>query len=165
MGRLVSACIPFTYLWRFILCWGSLTFCWQDQLFVPFPSFVALQPLIPGSSSAPDTINQTAALHQSSGLPHRAALPAACCWKGARQLDHKGKSLPQVLHNYYPVVDVLVNMGSISSNFYDSQQAFSQGHWYRRNRHNQPQPELWSGSGLWQQWLQGVRVLLAPAQR
>lgn len=63
---------------------------------MPFPCLVAFQPAIPGSSSAPDTFFQTAASHCCGTLPHRTTLPTACHWKGTRQLDLKGKSLPQV---------------------------------------------------------------------
>lgn len=61
-----------------------------------FPSLMAFQPAITGYSSAPDAFRQTAALHRPGALPHRITLPAACHWKGACQLDQKGKSLPQV---------------------------------------------------------------------
>lgn len=64
---------------------------------MPFPSLVAFQPVTPTPSTAASTFSQTAALHQSGGLLHRTTLPAARRWKGARQLDQKGKSLPQVV--------------------------------------------------------------------
>lgn len=71
---------------------------WQDQLFVPFPSLMALQPAIPGASSAPDTLPETAALHRPGALPHWTALPAARHWEGPRELAQKGESLSQVNH-------------------------------------------------------------------
>lgn len=147
--------------------WALLSFICQDQLFVPFPSLVAFQPVIPGSSSAPDTFPQTAALHRPSALPHRTALPAARRWKGARQLDQKGKSLPQVK---YPAKCLSHHEHgrwylNILTSFFVVQKALGEGDWCGCNRYKQPQPELWPGGGLWQQWLQGICVLLAPAQR
>ena len=63
---------------------------------MPFPSLMAFQPAIPGSSSAPGTLPETAALHRPGALPHRTALPAARHWEGPRQLVQKGESLSQV---------------------------------------------------------------------
>lgn len=66
-----------------------------------FPSFMAFQPAIPSYSSAPRAFPQTAALHRPGALPNWITLPAACHWKGACELDQKGKSLPQVNFNSF----------------------------------------------------------------
>lgn len=79
---------------------------------MPFPSVMAFQPVLPGSSSAPDTFPQTAALHRPGTLPHRSTLPAARHWKGARQLDQKGKSLPQV-NSCSTGAHVIMNTGNV----------------------------------------------------
>lgn len=69
----------------------------QDRLLMPFPSIMALQPVTPGSSSAPDSFPQTAALHQPGALPHRTVLHAAYCYEDTHQLDWRRKPFPPVL--------------------------------------------------------------------
>lgn len=160
-------CEPFRNpLVRFFLFFS----CRQDQLFVPFPSLLAFQPAVTGYSSAPGAFHQAAALHRPGALPPRVSLPAACHWKGTCQLDQERKSLPQVnstvecmsykgqrqYHVRLIAVDVVLMIIVV-------QKALGKGDGCGCNRYKQPQPELWPGGGLWQQWLQGLCVLLAPA--
>lgn len=70
--------------------------CKQDQLFVPFASLLAFQPVLTNYPPAPDAVPQTATLHRAGALPHGITLPADCQWKWAWRLDQKRRSLPQV---------------------------------------------------------------------
>lgn len=67
----------------------------QDQLFLPFASLLAFQPVITNDSPAPDAVPQTAPLHRAGALPHGITLPADSHWEWAWRLDQK-RSLPQV---------------------------------------------------------------------
>lgn len=148
---------------------------------MPFPSLLAFQPAVTGYSSAPGAFHQAAAPHRPGDLPPRVSLPAACHWKGTCQLAQEGKSLPQVNSSVecmchkgqtqYHVrlrlrYTLLIPRGEIAINvvlIIVVQKALGKGDGCGCNRYKQPQPELWPGGGLRQQWLQGVCVLLAPA--
>lgn len=51
----------------------------------------------------------------------------------------------------------------ILQQFFALLKAFSQGDRCGCNRYEQPQPELWPCGGLWEQWFQGLCLLLATA--
>lgn len=101
-------------VFRNTLLRSSFSIRWQDQLFMSFPSLMAFQPAIPSCSSAPHAFLQTAALHRLGALPNRITLPAACHWKGACELDQKGKSLPQVnLNGFSQITWVIMDTDNL----------------------------------------------------
>ncbi|XP_041280782.1 ectonucleoside triphosphate diphosphohydrolase 4 isoform X3 [Onychostruthus taczanowskii] len=108
----------------------------QDQHLLPAPGLVALQPVARGVSAGPERVPAAAAAARGGrGRGGAAALLPAA---DPRQAPRPGGEIPQVP---------------------------GQGDGHGGHGHREPQPELRHRGGLRQQRLQGVRVLLAPAQR